>query len=921
VKFNASRFWTIVLGAVLIAVLAPCAQFLTMGTLNSDMETATPVGWAVGLIFSFILIAAVMRGLAKRQVLARPNLVILYCMLTIGVPLMNLGLVRQIYFSITAVGGEYFGGTGTYRTAYNALDPDWFPVVPTREALGWAKSDRLLRSLLDPAVVRERVGAKRKLDVALAKPPVDTNALAEVTKLGPDECAALLAAGKDVPGLQEHAAALAAQSAAAAARLPAELADVDELEASLLPENVTDLDASSRLRLERELGRLPAAERSALNERLTKLRERAPALRAAVAALSRADSLKVCTALAERLSARYAPLDDAAVKQIRGSFLYRLSRAERKDLVKLDGAEGAPNLNLNAAVNSLWADQVAAQEKLRKTTWENWQAVFAKLPWRLWVGPVVLWGLLVAVVFGLVLVLADWLRHKWIERENLAFPLVEVADSLLRHDAELETAEDVREPAARKWAFSPLWWIGIAVGAVWVSLEALGHYGFAGKPVLVFLNLSADVFAQNEAFREMTHMYLVISPIVLGLAFLVSLEVSFSVWVLFLALNFVWMLCRKAGVDIRDPIYLGYGGGRLFPFWMEQFMGACLCYAVIVMVKSLGGREKSRRWLVGAGLGVALVALLWNYGMTNLAFVALIGVFVTAQTITAARVRAETGLHTQHVSYEFTKLPMVLGLTGWTGAEIYTKFIALACLPVTLLTRVLPQQLENFELARRHKVPAKTITIAAVVAFVVAVVVGGATFLLFTYYWGESVFGTGAMAGQGPANSLAVARYPLWVSHFLGEQGLDKYTNVLWNRVWFMGLGAALVGALVFLRQRFLKFPLHPLGYLIILVSICYEYITPYYKGGDTGAKEQSWLWGSVFVAWLVKKLIVKYGGMNTFKQAKPLFLGLVVGAVVAVFAWNMTDFVCSIIGHNAKMPGDFVRHFLEKPAFSPRLY
>jgi hypothetical protein len=179
--------------------------------------------------------------------------------------------------------------------------------------------------------------------------------------------------------------------------------------------------------------------------------------------------------------------------------------------------------------------------------------------------------------------------------------------------------------------------------------------------------------------------------------------------------------------------------------------------------------------------------------------------------------------------------------------------------------------------------------------------------------------GHGSLPNQGSAASVAVTRYPMWVSHFLGEQGLDKYTNVLWNRVWFMALGAALVGLLVFLRQRFLKFPLHPLGYLIILVSIYYEFITPYYKGD--GAKECSWLWGSVFVAWLVKKLIIKYGGMNTFKRAKPLFLGLVIGAVMAVFVWNMTDFVCSAIAHNTKQPGEFVKHFVDKPAFTPRMY
>ena len=63
-------------------------------------------------------------------------------------------------------------------------------------------------------------------------------------------------------------------------------------------------------------------------------------------------------------------------------------------------------------------------------------------------------------------------------------------------------------------------------------------------------------------------------------------------------------------------------------------------------------------------------------------------------------VRAETGLPTHHTTYEFAKLPLIFGLTGFTGATVYTRFITLAFLPVTLLFRTLPQQLENLELSR-----------------------------------------------------------------------------------------------------------------------------------------------------------------------------------------------------------------------------
>jgi len=53
-----SRLATILGGLLLIAVIAPLSQFLASMTVNVDVETATPVGWAVGMVFAFVLVLA-----------------------------------------------------------------------------------------------------------------------------------------------------------------------------------------------------------------------------------------------------------------------------------------------------------------------------------------------------------------------------------------------------------------------------------------------------------------------------------------------------------------------------------------------------------------------------------------------------------------------------------------------------------------------------------------------------------------------------------------------------------------------------------------------------------------------------------------------------------------------------------------------
>jgi hypothetical protein len=74
-------------------------------------------------------------------------------------------------------------------------------------------------------------------------------------------------------------------------------------------------------------------------------------------------------------------------------------------------------------------------------------------------------------------------------------------------------------------------------------------------------------------------------------------------------------------------------------------------------------------------------------------------------------------------------------------------------------------------------------------------------------------------------------------------------------------------------------------------------------------------------VAWLIKKLIVKYGGMNAYKQAKPFFIGMVVGAVVCIFLWNTIHLGANLVGGQVAEPSAFIRKFLELNPYIPSVY
>ena len=59
-----------------------------------------------------------------------------------------------------------------------------------------------------------------------------------------------------------------------------------------------------------------------------------------------------------------------------------------------------------------------------------------------------------------------------------------------------------------------------------------------------------------------------------------------------------------------------------------------------------------------------------------------------------------------------------------------------------------------------------------------------------------------------------------------------------------------------------------------------------------------NWVWCSIFVAWLAKTLILKYGGAAGYARTKPFFLGLILGQTVVAGLWLLIDFCTGRTGN-----------------------
>ena len=86
-----------------------------------------------------------------------------------------------------------------------------------------------------------------------------------------------------------------------------------------------------------------------------------------------------------------------------------------------------------------------------------------------------------------------------------------------------------------------------------------------------------------------------------------------------------------------------------------------------------------------------------------------------------------------------------------------------------------------------------------------------------------------------------------------------------------MGFGASFVILLSILRARFVWWTIHPVAYPL----------------GSPGWGSD-YTWSSIFISWLAKFLILKYGGHRAYSKAAYFFAGLILGDCIVGGAWDI---------------------------------
>ena len=155
-----------------------------------------------------------------------------------------------------------------------------------------------------------------------------------------------------------------------------------------------------------------------------------------------------------------------------------------------------------------------------------------------------------------------------------------------------------------------------------------------------------------------------------------------------------------------------------------------------------------------------------------------------------------------------------------------------------------------------------------ILSVAVALVVSVWTTLYYAYQGGANN-AQGWFFRMGPQYTIDLA------AHFLRNPAGPDTTGM-----GLMGVGGVIMAGLFWLRTHVLAFPIHPIGFAVSQMALTRH------------------MWFSVFVVWLVKAVLMRYGGPRVVGAARPFFLGLILGQFAVCTFWLVVAYLTGVQGH-----------------------
>lgn len=514
------------------------------------------------------------------------------------------------------------------------------------------------------------------------------------------------------------------------------------------------------------------------------------------------------------------------------------------------------------------------------------------VPWRSWVAPALSWGALLACLYGAILCMGILVRRQWVENERLAFPLASIYLSLI------EAPEPGR--ALNALFRSRAFWIVAATVFVVHGFNAMSMYSpryFPKIPVGYDLH---SIFANepwkfaDTSFKKSTVFFCVI-----GIVYFLQSNIAFSLFFFYLLMQGVRMMFNSYGIEFTDARKGDLTFGALVPFAAAVLWVGRAHWAMIVrqMFRGETDGEPIGRYLSyrAAGWGfvlclIGLVAWLCIAGMSVAGAVVLV-LMLFLLILVLTRIVAETGLLFVQLPVPLTR-PWVylVGMVESPGVRTTIKSYFFTAWFHQLFAHDLRENVSVYathamrtaDTAAYEDQPRRSRAIGFTFCLILALLVGyftaGASMVYCEYTHSVTLDRVQAF----PINSYGVEVVPrgtLQATIDYLPPGAGPKENH--HRLGHFATGFGLTGMLAYLRLRFVAWPFHPIGFLLS---------TTYPIG---------MIWFSIMIGWMVKVLIVRFGGTDLYRAVRPMFIGMIIGEAGAAAFWLVVSLILVSTGQS----------------------
>lgn len=480
-----------------------------------------------------------------------------------------------------------------------------------------------------------------------------------------------------------------------------------------------------------------------------------------------------------------------------------------------------------------------------------------------WAVPLCFWGGFLFLLAFTMLCLSSVLRRQWVDNEKLTFPIIELPLTMAKSQT---LGEMFRNPLLLTGFLGTIALLSVnCISAIYPSIPGFN---------LNIVNIGSSIFTQPP-FSGMNPIFVAWWPMAIGLCYLIPLDISFSCWFFYVIIRLSMMFAVMQGW--RDP-WAGLSSAQ-FPWFQDITSGAWIGMFVTVMWSArshlarvwhtamtnekMPGDENEpmpyRTAVFGAMIGFAVLVLATIFAGVRPHIALLFFTLYFLATIVMTRIYAQIAVPI----FELAHLNTTTLMTGLTGTSAMTPRDATILGHFHWFNRTYRQhpmghEMESYALAEKLGKKPRSMTWVILLAVVTGIVVGLLTTMQMYYRFGSPFGGFPSPMGAGAEGWSMMTN---WANNPHPPQAAT---------IGAIAVSAGIVLALAFARNASFGFPLHPIGYAFAS-SYAMEYI-----------------WAVVLVTWLIKTLVVRYGGLKLYRRSLPFFFGIILADCVVQLTWGI---------------------------------